>query len=342
MSKNITIQEGGTAKQLTVDKLKTNLAGGGTCLWVPEDIVTLGTKTITENGTYKASDENLYGYSQVTVSGIGKAIGKGADGNEHIVTSDENGNLVTSDLPSSIAVVAGPTRTVYADGDAIDFAGLTVKAYKSDGTPWEASGYSGGVVPDAEQLRPVTEADFDACSDIHYSTQNGSVDAVQVDCVETGGSWWTYLTYYYGGDLGYNDTAGVTGLCTMDNPGVVLVTQYDGGLYAMRLSGVSEYLTMGGYKDGEWNMRHSGFNAQGWRAPVDAFGPVCIDSNNYSNYYDWSGIPVSTVDPTGLSKSTLIRTGGTMKVPIKWPRPGDGRELEAWFEIDVGPGYGGE
>jgi hypothetical protein len=34
MSKNITIQEGGVAKQLTVDKLKTNLVGGGTQLWV--------------------------------------------------------------------------------------------------------------------------------------------------------------------------------------------------------------------------------------------------------------------------------------------------------------------
>ena len=29
MGKNITIQEGGVAKQLTVDKLKTNEVGGG-------------------------------------------------------------------------------------------------------------------------------------------------------------------------------------------------------------------------------------------------------------------------------------------------------------------------
>ena len=58
MSKNITIQEGGVAKQLTVDKLKTNLVGSGTCLWVPEDDVQLTTKYITENGTYPASDDN--------------------------------------------------------------------------------------------------------------------------------------------------------------------------------------------------------------------------------------------------------------------------------------------
>lgn len=35
MSKNINIQEGGIGKQLTVDKLKTNLVDGGTQLWVP-------------------------------------------------------------------------------------------------------------------------------------------------------------------------------------------------------------------------------------------------------------------------------------------------------------------
>ena len=57
MSKNITIQEDGVGKQLTVDKLKTNLVGGGTCLWVPEDDVALGSKRILKNGTYRASDD---------------------------------------------------------------------------------------------------------------------------------------------------------------------------------------------------------------------------------------------------------------------------------------------
>lgn len=50
MSKSIVIQEGGIGKQLTVDKLKTDLVGGGTCLWVPEDSTNLGTKHISEGG----------------------------------------------------------------------------------------------------------------------------------------------------------------------------------------------------------------------------------------------------------------------------------------------------
>ena len=52
MSKKIVIQEGGVGRQFTADKLKTALVGGGSCLWVPEDETTLGTKIITENGTF--------------------------------------------------------------------------------------------------------------------------------------------------------------------------------------------------------------------------------------------------------------------------------------------------
>ena len=71
MSKNIIIQEGGIGKQMTVSKLKTDKVGGGTCLWVPEDEVALGTKSISQNGTYKASDDGKYGFSQVTVNVAG-------------------------------------------------------------------------------------------------------------------------------------------------------------------------------------------------------------------------------------------------------------------------------
>lgn len=81
MSRNILIQEGGTAKQLTADKLKTALAGGGSCLWVPESAVGLIEKRITENGTYAASGDGAYGYSVVTVNvpgAAGEAYGTGA------------------------------------------------------------------------------------------------------------------------------------------------------------------------------------------------------------------------------------------------------------------------
>ena len=56
--------------------LRTNLQEGGTCDWVPEDETQLIPKVITQDGVYKASDEigDIYGYSEVTVQGIGDQI----------------------------------------------------------------------------------------------------------------------------------------------------------------------------------------------------------------------------------------------------------------------------
>lgn len=134
MSKNIVIQEGGVGKQLTADKLKTNLVGGGTCLWVPEDERQLGTKYISENGTYKASDDGLYGYSEVTVSGVGAVTGKDEDGDDAQASVDpETGEIVTTKLVDHIAITNPPTKSEYQDGESLDFSGMVVHGYSSTG-----------------------------------------------------------------------------------------------------------------------------------------------------------------------------------------------------------------
>lgn len=73
LAKNITIEEGGIAKNFTASKLRTKLTGtDDTCSWIPEDevlnYVSLGEKTIVANGTYTASADNLNGFSKVTVN----------------------------------------------------------------------------------------------------------------------------------------------------------------------------------------------------------------------------------------------------------------------------------
>lgn len=74
MSKNISIKQVHTTKSFSnVAKIRTNLYGGGSCTWVPEDEVALIEKVITANGTYKASDDSSYGYSDILVAlSIGK------------------------------------------------------------------------------------------------------------------------------------------------------------------------------------------------------------------------------------------------------------------------------
>lgn len=156
MSKNITIQEGGVAKAMNgIHKIKTDLRGGGSCLWVPEDEVQITNKHITANGEYKASDDGKYGYGKVTVKvpgGSGSAtnagipsgttypggptsavVGRWSDGNDYVVGIDESGDIVQTKVPSSIAVTTPPTKTEYHVGETIDFSGIVVSAYDNSG-----------------------------------------------------------------------------------------------------------------------------------------------------------------------------------------------------------------
>lgn len=93
MSKNITIQEGGVARTLSgVEKIVTNVVGGGTQNWVPEDeaanYVTTGELSVSENGTYYASDDGYIGFSKVEVDTPSRLTSK---------TITENGTYDASD-----------------------------------------------------------------------------------------------------------------------------------------------------------------------------------------------------------------------------------------------------
>lgn len=102
MSKNVTISEGTQAKNFyNTAKLRTNLIGGGTQLWIPEDeagrYANLGEATIDENGTYTAADEGLDGFSSVTVNVEGG--GGGGGGDPVLITKEitENGTYDAKD-----------------------------------------------------------------------------------------------------------------------------------------------------------------------------------------------------------------------------------------------------
>lgn len=147
MSKNIIIQEGGSGKQATVSKLEVNNVGGGTSLWVPEDETQVTSLYVTQNGEYRAEDEGWHGYNVVTVSGIGQAVGYGSSGNEVLVTADdETGELVETDLASSIHIMMTPLKTRYYEGETIDFTGILVRAFKNTGV-WEDEDHLGGDIP---------------------------------------------------------------------------------------------------------------------------------------------------------------------------------------------------
>ncbi len=94
MSKNITIAEGTQARNFNnIHKLRTNLIGGGTQYWVPEDeagdYAKLSEKSITSNGTYNASDDGKDGFSKVTVNVQPRTTSKSINENGRYYARDD-------------------------------------------------------------------------------------------------------------------------------------------------------------------------------------------------------------------------------------------------------------
>lgn len=326
MSKNIVIQEGGLGKQLTADKLKTNLVGGGTCLWVPEDDTHLGTKYITNNGTFKASDDGLYGYSEVTVSGIGTVTGKDPDTGEDVEVhpDPETGEIVTTVLPTEIRVITPPTKTEYTHGETINYSGIVVHAYSSTGRDM-------GAVPFNQLAFPETTADVqktDGWTDGHglnammlyYTPHTTILKDSQVEII------WEGTYYVHGSALGSYEGAQATYGST-DTPGTYLVTRYNNVNYMSCVAGNGQRNLFAmtprtGFEDYEGWLLAGG---AGGSAPVGRFAEAPFSD-------ELTNIPISTVNPTTVDPANLQ---ATQSLPVQWHRTGDGAVLETSFNINV-------
>lgn len=317
MSKTIIIQEAGDPKTLTADKLDTSLSGGGLQDWIPEDSVPLGTKSITKDGTYKASSEGLYGYSEVTVSGIGKAVGKDpTTGEDKLVEPDPTtGELEETVLPSSIVVTSPPNKTTYEDGETINFDGMIVKAYLRSGELWTDPQHQGGILARQELILPVTTADYSQAHEGIYE-KNGVV-ACEISCDKMGRGG-----YYHNGIVATFINGGNSFYAFRSDIGSIFLTRYNGALYSCLPDPyyVNNWL---GLLTGQTNKLAGGANY------------VFTISAAYPPHYqvaDW--IPESAVDPTTVDWTNPTYQGG-QKIPVQWARVGDGKILEDTFTIQV-------
>lgn len=93
MSKSVIIvNNGATETWEKVDAIRTNVIGGSTADWVPEDSTIKQDKTIVLNGTYAAADEGLYGFGNVNVNV--QCMTGTIDGVEYFIYVDANGNII--------------------------------------------------------------------------------------------------------------------------------------------------------------------------------------------------------------------------------------------------------
>lgn len=312
------IREGGNPKYMGARLLKTNLQGGGTCLWVPEDEVNLESKYVNHSGTYPASADNCYGYSQITVSGVDVEITQDEDGDD--VARITDGDKVTEEkLPSEIRIVREPYFVgPYGDRAYISFDGLLVKAYTASGKLWTDATHPDGTIPMSELMFPVTVADITKIEGYERDVTGTILNApVYLAPLSVGmmfrGLWVKEIS---GAPYGFVMTDGSTDAYAIASyfPSSVKVARQSGS-FPETINANEEY-TAGG---------KTCYFSYGGTGSARIFA---------------SDFPYSAFQPVGQGIAAAIALIGTkpiggQPVPVQWARPYDGLVLEDEFRVDV-------
>lgn len=332
MAQNISILEGGTAQQFgQVNKLKIANSGGGTSLWVPEDEVDTKSLNVNSNGTYYASQDECYGYDEVSVNITNECFGYDDDGNLWDVEVDDDDFLEEEEMPVRIEVTTPPTKTSYIAYEPINTAGMVVTAYYADGTEY-------GAIPREEYtIDPLVAdptkasagfADSDLISDYYYYLKKPIPMGVP-----TGHDGNTTLTFEYEGEAitGYHGTNGITS--TIGFGGLVASKTYNGGW--VRYVEKDESGIHKGYKsytDSEFT--YNGKTAYYAGSGIQGAIWTSLDIDAYKSEYkvETRGDAFGRIAWTMLYGT--ITDKGKLEVKVEWTRE-DGEVLETSFDVNV-------
>ena len=332
----------GTNWHDAVPKLRTDELGASSTDWVQEGDTKAASLKVTANGTYAAASAGKYGYDYVTVSVKGgSATGTGPDGNEHTVYPDpETGKLIDEVIPSSIVVTTPPTVTTYPDGANIDLTGAVVTAYKKDGEVWTNEDYPDGIIPLSELSFIPTKAEYKVEEQEIVDPQGLNMLLVITSANIDQGGW---------GKRNYSPTVLGTSVMEGERYGNLLyfgapnglvgnyyLTMYGGELYfrAVDLASETVYYNPNSIVD---------IPESGGSGLYGNIGTALTyrweKTAGARNLWDFTNVPVSTIDP---DTADMSKYNGTMPetVTVSWSRVGDGAVLDATLEIYVTPGYG--
>lgn len=160
MIRETSIVEGGIGRRFRpVSLLRINNKSGGTSLWVPAEEVEMDSIEVTENGLYLAANDDLYAYNSVSVNVTPEADRIYSKNKKYTV--DDNGNIKEESMPSGIKIIKPPTKTVYQDGDEIDYSGIEVCLLDENGAVYKDENYPDGIIPFEELIFPIEIYDVD-------------------------------------------------------------------------------------------------------------------------------------------------------------------------------------
>lgn len=327
MSEAIKIKEGGVDRsQNQINKLKTNTVGGGVCFWVPETERQTDDKRITENGTYTAEKEGLYGYDEITVSipNTGSMSGKGEDGNDYSVTVDDDGYIVETKIPSEIRITTPPPRVSYNNGDTIDYSGIVVTLYDGNGNVFTDSRYPDGIVPFSELVFPVDKAHYEG--DGEWTDGHGlnaqKITYMPVTAVSSDGRHEViaYVGPVIGEKGGYPSTYGSFG-----SPANFLMTRYNGENYALWINGDTAVNMFTKRPFGDYESIWVLTGSSGAAVRSDRF--VALSFEEFLTELPESTVNPVTVDPTALH--------AVQSIPVNWISPYNADTYTDTFDIVV-------
>lgn len=325
------IKEGNKSRNFSAAMLKTNLQGGGTCLWIPRMDVELKNKYITKSGTYTAKADDCYGFDQVTVSGVDVEITQDDDGDD-VARVTDGGETTEEKLPDYIRVTVLPQKLDYTEGETISYAGLVVHAYTK-------SGIDLGVVPFEELLLPETTAHHDDAG-ISWASSDLDTGAIVQPFPFSSGvtvkcTWGTLNRY----DYTHTRSAG----------GAAVTASYIGPRfdYVFAKSTPGDFSITDNYSNYDkqtGETRTGSLQSTSDATPFTHNGKtVYYTAGSYSIYNTITECSPATSKPINGHEKELawsmiygdITSDDSQSLPVQWNRPYDDRLLETSFIIHV-------
>lgn len=228
---------------------------------------------------------------------------------------------------ASIGFDVLPTKMLYNDGETIDLTGAVIKAYYKNGDPWEGNAdYPGGIIPLSEITIDTDKAHFEGMENIY---EKNGVQAMRLVCDQ--GPFGGYVSGYHCEEPTGETGGGSYAFMALNEEGYIYYTRYDGEIYGISGDASSHgYLSYDISGDTGYGMMPSHANAG---TTFSQFGAASEDSSSFNQIKDL--IPVSEVDPDGVSFASPEKVYFKQTVTLTWERLGDGAQVEADLIINV-------